>query len=329
MAKAIRIHAVGGPDVLSLDEVDIPTPGPGQALVRNGAAGVNFIDLHQRTGRYPLPALPVTLGMEGAGRVEAVGEGVTTIKPGDRVSYVMGGHGATPGAYGEYICVSADVLIQLPDEIDDVMAAGMTLKGLTANYLVRGAYPVQAGQTILVHAAAGGVGLLLCQWAKLIGARVIGTVGSDAKAEVALAHGCHHVIQYGRDDVAACVKALTGGEGVPVVFDGVGKDTFEASLDSLMVRGTLVSYGTASGPTPPFNLFELNPRGSLYVTSAGLAWYTRSRAELMERASELVGLVATGALKVPVLQQWPLEEAASAHKALEARQTTGMTVLTI
>jgi NADPH2:quinone reductase len=241
----------------------------------------------------------------------------------------MGGHGAKPGTYAEYACVPADSLIQLPAEIDDVTAAGMTLKGLTAQYLIRGAYPVQKGQTILVHAAAGGVGLLLCQWARLIGARVIGTVGSEAKAEVAHAHGCDHVIQYGREDVAARVRALTGGEGVPVVFDAVGKDTFEASLDSLMVRGTLVSFGTASGPTPPFNLFDLNPRGSLYITSAGLAWYTRSRAELLERAGELVGLVASGALKVPVRQQWPLAEAAAAHQALEARATTGMTVLTI
>ncbi len=327
--KAIRVHAVGGPEAMRLDDVEAVTPGPVEVLVRNGAAGVNFIDLHQRTGRYPVPDIPLTLGMEGAGTIESVGDQVTNVKPGDRVSYVMGGHGAKPGTYAEYACVPADALILLPAEIDNVTAAGMTLKGLTAQYLIRGAYPVQKGQTILVHAAAGGVGLLLCQWARLIGARVIGTVGSEAKAEVALAHGCDHIIQYGREDVAARVRALTGGEGVPVVFDAVGKDTFEASLDSLMVRGTLVSFGTASGPTPPFNLFELNPRGSLYVTSAGLAWFTRSRAELLERAGELVGLIASGAIKVPVRQQWPLAEAASAHKALEARATTGMTVLTI
>ncbi len=329
MARAIRIHRNGGPEVLTLDDVEPGTPGPGQALVRNGAAGVNFIDLHQRAGRYPLPALPVTLGMEGAGRVEAVGAGVSVVKPGDRVSYVMGGHGAVPASYADYSIVDAAALIQLPDEIDDATAAAMTLKGLTAHYLLRGAYPVQPGQTILAHAAAGGVGLLLAQMAKRIGARVIGTVGSEAKAELALAHGCDHVVIYGKEDVAARVRALTGGEGVPVVFDAVGKDTFQASLDSLQVRGTLVSFGTASGPIPPFNIFELNPRGSLYVTSAGLAWYTRSRTELLERASELVGLVATGAIKVPIRQQWPLEDAAEAHRALEGRRTSGMTVLTL
>jgi NADPH2:quinone reductase len=329
MAKAVRVHEVGDAGVMRLEEVDIRQPGRGEVLVRNGAAGVNFIDLHQRTGRYPVPENPFTLGMEGAGTVNAIGAGVASVQVGDRVSYVMGGHGAVPGTYAEFTIVPADALIQLPAEIDDVTAAGMTLKGLTANYLIRGAYPVRAGETILVHAAAGGVGLLLCQWAKLIGARVIGTVGSEAKAEVAHAHGCDHVVIYGREDVARKVRALTGGEGVPVVFDAVGKDTFEASLNSLQVRGMLVAFGTASGPVPPFNLFELNPRGSLYVTSAGLAWYTRSRAELLQRAGELVGLVASGRLKVPVRQQWPLAEAAAAHNALEGRATTGMTVLTI
>jgi NADPH:quinone reductase len=327
MPRAVRIHQTGGPEVLTLDDVAVGTPGPGQALIRHGAIGVNFIDLHQRTGRYPLPDLPVTLGMEGAGTVEAVGAGVTVVQPGDRVSYVAGGHGAVPCSYAEYAVMPADSLILLPDEIDDVTAAGMTLKGLTAQYLIRGAYPVQAGETILVHAAAGGVGLLLCQWARHLGARVIGTVGSPAKAELALAHGCHHVIQYGREDVAARVKSLTGGEGVPVVFDAVGKDTFEASLDSLKVRGTLVSFGTASGPTPPFSLFDLNVRGSLFVTSAGLAWYTRSRPELLQRAAELIDVVTRGAVKVPVMQKFPLAQAADAHRALEGRATTGMTVL--
>ena len=311
MPKAVRIHQTGGPEVMTLDDVEAGTPGPGQALIRHGAIGVNFIDLHQRTGRYPLPDLPVTLGMEGAGTVESIGPGVT----------------AVPCSYAEYAVMPADSLILLPDEIDDVTAAGMTLKGLTAQYLIRGAYPVQAGETILVHAAAGGVGLLLCQWARHLGARVIGTVGSPEKAELALTHGCHHVIQYGREDVAARVKSLTGGEGVPVVFDAVGKDTFEASLNSLRIRGTLVSFGTASGPTPPFNLFDLNVRGSLFVTSAGLAWYTRSRAELLQRAAELIDLVARGVVRVPVMQQYPLAQAADAHRALEGRATTGMTVL--
>ena len=275
MAKAIRIHQTGGPEVLVLDDVDPGEPGPAQALIRLGAIGVNFIDLHHRAGRYPLPDLPVTLGMEGAGRVEAIGSGVNHIRVGDRVSYSVGGHGAVPCSYAEYAVMPADALIVLPEEIDDDLAAAATLKGLTAQYLIRGAYPVRAGETILVHAAAGGVGLLLCQWARHLGARVIGTVGSTEKAELALEHGCHHIIRYDHEDVAARVRALTGGEGVPVVFDGVGKDTYEASLKSLKVRGTLVCYGTASGKIPPFDLFQLNIMGSLYVTSAGLAWYTR------------------------------------------------------
>ena len=329
MSRAIRIHEHGGPEVLKLDNVPIPEPGPGQALIRNKAAGINFIDLHQRAGRYPLPKLPVTLGMEGAGVVEALGPGVTAVEVGDRVSYMMGGHGAAPATYADYTLVDGDALIRLPDEIDDEIAAAMTLKGLTAHYLLRGSYPVEAGETILVHAAAGGVGLLLCQMAKAIGARVIGTVGSEEKADLASAHGCDHVILYRKEDVARRVKALTGGEGVPVVYDAVGKDTFEASLSSLKVRGVLVSYGTASGPVPPFNIFELNPRGSLYITSAGLAWYTRSRAELMERASELIGMVATGDIVVPVRQRFSLEDTADAHRALEGRFTVGGSVLTL
>ncbi len=329
MSRAIRIHEHGGPEVLKLDNVPIPEPGPGQALIRNKAAGINFIDLHQRAGRYPLPKLPVTLGMEGAGVVEALGPGVTAVEVGDRVSYVMGGHGAAPATYADYTLVDGDALIRLPDEIDDETAAAMTLKGLTAHYLLRGSYPVEAGETILVHAAAGGVGLLLCQMAKAIGARVIGTVGSEEKADLASAHGCDHVILYQKEDVAKRVKDLTGGEGVPVAYDAVGKDTFEASLSSLKVRGVLVSYGTASGPVPPFNIFELNPRGSLYITSAGLAWYTRSRAELMERASELIGMVATGDIVVPVRQRFSLEDTADAHRALEGRFTVGGSVLTL
>jgi len=327
MSQAVRIHETGGPEVLRLEEVEDASPGPGQALVRHGAVGVNFIDLHHRAGRYPLPPLPVTLGMEGAGVVEAVGEGVSEARPGDRVAYVIGGHGAVPGAYAERALVRTERLILLPDEIDDETAAGMTLKGLTAQYLLRGAYAVGAGETVLVHAAAGGVGLLLCQWARHLGARVIGTVGSEAKAELAAAHGCAHVIRYDREDVAARIKSLTGGEGVPVVYDAVGRDTLEASLASLRVRGTLVSFGTASGPTPPFDLFRLNPLGSLYLTSAGLGWYTRSRAELLQRAGELIDVVLRGVVQVPVRQRWPLAEAAEAHRALEGRRTSGMSVL--
>lgn len=327
MSKAIRIHQNGGPEVLSLDDVDTGTPGPGQVLIRLGAIGLNFIDMHHRAGRYPLPELPVTLGMEGAGKVKAIGQDVRHIQVGDRVSYTVGGHGAAPCSYAEYVVMPADALIVLPEEISDVTAAAATLKGLTAQYLVRGAYPVKSGETILVHAAAGGVGLLLCQWASHLGARVIGTVGSEAKAELALAHGCDHIINYGHEDVAARVRSLTGGEGVPVAFDGVGKDTYESSLNSLKVRGTLVSYGTASGKIPPFDLFNLNIMGSLYVTSAGLAWYTRSRAELLQRSGELIDLLTRGIIKVPVLQQWDLADAARAHRAMEARETLGMSVL--
>ena len=329
MSRAIRIHQNGGADVLTLDDVAPGEPGPGEALVRNGAAGVNFIDLHQREGRYPLPALPVTLGMEGAGVVEAVGPGVDWVRPGDRVAYVMGGHGACPAAYADHAVVDAAGLILLPDEISDKVGAAMLLKGLTAHYLVKSSFPVAAGQTILVHAAEGGVGLLLVQMAKALGARVIGVVGSAAKADLAREYGVDHVLLRGEDDIAARTRALTGGEGVPVVFDGVGQATFRASLESLAVRGTLVSYGSASGAIPPFNVFELNPLGSLYVTSAGLAWYTRSRAELLERAADLIGMTATGALRIPILQEWPLEQAADAHRALEAGTTTGITVLTL
>jgi NADPH:quinone reductase len=327
MTKAIRIHANGGPEVMRLDDIDIGQPGPGQALIHNGAVGVNYIDVHCRTGRYPLPALPVTLGMEAAGTVEAVGPGVRVVKPGDRVAYVVGGHGATPCAYAERALMPAEQLIVLPAEVDDVTAAAMTLKGLTAQYLIRSAYPVAAGETILVHAAAGGVGLLLCQWARHLGARVIGTVGSEEKAELARAHGCHHTILYREEDVPARVKALTAGEGVPVVFDAVGRDTLEMSLASLRTHGRLVSYGTASGPTPPFDLFRLNPLGSLSIASVGLAWYLRSRTELLARAADLLDVVLRGAVKVPVRQTWPLAQAAEAHRALEGRVTTGSIVL--
>lgn len=327
MTKTIRIHETGGPDVLSLDDIDIGKPGPGQALIRHGAIGVNYTDLHHRAGRYPMPPLPAALGMEGAGVVEAVGPGVNTVSVGDRVCYSVGGHGAVPCSYAEAAIRPADSLVLLPDEVDDVTGAAMILKGLTAQYLLRGAYPVGPGETILVHAAAGGVGLLLCQWANHLGARVIGTVGSEEKAELAAAHGCHHVIRYDREDVALRARALTGGEGVAAAFDAVGKDTYQASLESLKIRGMLVSYGTASGPIPPFNLFNLNTMGSLYVTSAGLAWYTRSRPELLQRAGELIDLVCRGVLKVPVMQRWPLAEAAEAHRALEGRKTLGMSVL--
>ena len=326
MVKAVRIHAHGGPEALVVDEVEPGAPGPGEARVRHGAIGVNFVDIHHRAGRYPLPSLPQTLGMEGAGVVEAVGPGVTEVAPGERVAY-SGAPGEPPGSYAEARLIEARRLIPLPPEIDDVAAAAMMLKGLTAQYLLRGAFPIRGGETILVQAAAGGVGLLLCQWARHLGARVIGTAGSEAKLELAAAHGCHHVLRYDREDVPARVRALTAGEGVPVVYDAVGAATFEMSLSCLRVRGMLVSYGTASGPIPPLDLFRLNRMGSLYVTSAGLGWYTRTRPELLARAAELVDLSLRGVLRAPVRQSWPLREAAAAHRALEGRATSGMTVL--
>jgi len=324
--KAIRIHATGGPEQLRLDDVELPPPGPGEALVRHAAIGLNFIDIHHRTGRYPLADLPRTIGMEGAGTVEAVGPDVACVAVGDRVAY-CGAPGDPPGGYAEARLIQAERLIPVPAELDDETAAAMTLKGLTAQYLLRGSYPVRADETIVVQAAAGGVGLLLCQWARHLGARVIGTVGSEAKAELAARHGCHHVLRYDREDVPARVRALTAGEGVPVVYDAVGATTFEMSLACLKVRGMLVSYGTASGPIPPFDLFRLNRMGSLYVTSAGLGWYTRTRPELLERSAELLDLVLRGVLKVPVLQRWPLAGAAEAHRALQGRATAGMSVL--
>ena len=329
VTRAIRIHRAGGPEAMVLDEVELPPPSAHEVLVRNSAAGINFIDIHQRAGRYPLPSFPVTLGMEGAGAVEAVGEAVTAVQVGDRVSYAAGGHGGVPCTYAEYSLVAAERLILLPEEISDETGAAMTLKGLTAQYLLRGSYVVNAGDTIVVHAAAGGVGLLLCQWARHLGVRVIGTVGSDDKAQLALDHGCDHVVLYRQENLAERVRALTGGEGVPVVYDAVGKDTFESSLACLKVRGMLVCYGTASGPIPPFDLFRLNVMGSLSVTSAGLAWFTRSRPELLARAAELIDVVTRGVVKVPVRQKWPLAEAADAHRMLESRATSGMSVLTI
>lgn len=326
-SRAVRIHAPGGPEAMVLEVVAVSPPGSGEVIVRNAAVGLNYIDMHHRAGRYPLPPLPATLGMEGAGRVELVGADVEGIRVGDRVAYVIGGHGAVPGAYADLVKVPAQILVPLPDELDDQTAAAMFLKGLTAQYLLRGAYPVQAGETVLVQAAAGGVGLLLCQWAKHLGARVIGTVGTDEKAELARSHGCDEVILYREEDIVERVRGLTAEEGVAVVYDAVGKDTFDASLRSLAVRGMLVSYGTASGPTPALDVFQLNVLGSLYVTSAGLGWYTRTRPELLSRSGELLEVVLAGAVKVPIRQRWALDEVVEAHRALESRQTSAMSVL--
>ncbi len=325
--KAIRVHEYGGPEKLIYEDIEIGEPGPGEALIRHTAIGLNFADLHNREGRYPLPSLPHVLGGEGAGVVEAVGPGVSDVRVGDRVAYAAGGPVFPPGSYAEGRLFDASRLIVLPDEIDDKTAAAMIVKGLTAQYLLKSVYPVRAGETIVVHAAAGGVGTFLTQWAAHLGARVIGVVGSEAKAKTALSNGCMHALVLGQDDVPARVRALTAGEGVPVVFDAVGQATFETSLDSLAVRGTLVSFGTASGKVPPFDLFTLNMKGSLTITSAAFAFFVRSRPELLSRAHDLLDVVLRGKVKVAVNQEFRLADARKAHEALEGRQTQGASVL--
>lgn len=326
-AKAIRVHDYGGPEALQYDEISIDPPGAGEVLIRQRAIGVNFADIHTRNGRYPLPELPHVIGGEAAGVIEAVGDGVTGLKIGDRVAYSSGGHALPRGSYADARVLSAERLILLPDEIDDETAAAMITKGLTAHYLLFDVYPVGPGDTILVHAAAGGVGVIMCQWARALGARVIGVVSSQAKAETALKYGCHHALVGDLDTLPDRVRALTAGEGVPVVFDSVGKDTFEASLHSLCTKGMLVSFGTASGPIPPFDIFRLNEMGSLYVTSAAFHWNLRNREEVMARANDLIDVVLRGDVKITVNQRYALKDAAQAHIDMETRATTGMSVL--
>jgi len=321
MPKAIRIHETGGPEVLKWEEVELGKPGQGEALIRQTAIGLNFIDTYHRTGLYPLP-LPAVLGMEGAGVVEEVGAGVTEVKPGDRVAYA-----GVLGAYTERRLIAADRLVPLPDSVSDIQAAAMMLKGMTAEYLLRRTHRVEKGEPILVHAAAGGVGLIMCQWAKHLGATVIGTVGSDEKAELARANGCHHPIVYTRENFTERVRALTGGAGVPVVYDSVGKDTFLGSLDCLRPLGLMVSYGNASGAVPPFNIGLLAQKGSLFLTRPVLMAYTAKREDLLARARALFEVVASGVVKIKLERTWPLEDAASAHRELEGRRTTGSTVL--
>jgi NADPH:quinone reductase len=321
MPHAIRIHETGGPEKLQWEEVEIGAPGPGQVRVRNAAIGLNFIDTYQRSGLYPM-ALPFTLGSEGAGVVEAVGPKVRYLKAGDRVAY------AGPlGAYAEVLLRPADRLVKIPTGIEDTAAAAMMLKGLTAQYLLRRTYRLRAGETILVHAAAGGVGLILCQWARALGARVIGTVGSDDKAALAKKAGCRHVIVTTTDNFVERVKELTRGKGVPVVYDGVGKDTFMGSLDCLSPLGMMVSFGNASGAVPPFNIGLLAQKGSLYVTRPTLNTYTATAEELQNAARELFRVVRSGKVKISINQTYPLSAAAQAHRDLEARKTTGSTVL--
>jgi NADPH2:quinone reductase len=322
MPKAIRVHATGGPEVLSWEEVSVGEPGPGEARVRHTAIGLNFIDTYHRAGLYKLP-LPFTPGQEAAGVVEAVGPGVTDVKAGDRVAYGTG----PVGAYAQVRVMEAARLVPLPATIDDRTAAGMMLKGLTAQYLLRQTTSIQAGETIVFHAAAGGVGSIACQWAKHLGATVIGTAGSEEKAALARANGCDHVLIYGKEDVAARVRALTGGRGVRVVFDGVGKDTFTASLDCLVPRGLLVSFGQSSGAVPPFDILGLASRGSLFLTRPTLNHYAGTAPTLRAAAAALFALVEAGAIRIQVPQSFPLAEAAVAHAALAARKTTGSTVL--
>ena len=326
MAMAIRMHRTGGPEVLQLEEMTVGNPGPGQVRIRHEAVGINFADTYFRSGVYPVP-LPAGLGVEAAGVVVEVGDGVGTLKPGDRVTYT--GFLNTLGAYCTERLVPAAPLIRLPDDIPCETAAAMTMRGLTTAYLLRRIWPLASGETILLHAAAGGVGLILAQWAKLLGLRVIGTVSSDAKAEVARAHGCEHVIVYGREDVASRVREITGGVGVAVVYDSVGKDTFAASLNSLRRRGLLVCVGTASGPVPPIDAMQLAAKGSLYVTRPALADYIADPAEKAALAAELFDHVGSGRIKVEIHQRYHLEDAVQAHRDLESRRTTGSSVFVI
>ena len=321
MPYAVRVHETGGPEKMRWEEVRVETPGPGQVLVRNTAIGLNFIDTYHRSGLYPL-ALPATLGMEGAGIVEAVGPKVSGFKAGERVAY------AQPiGAYAEWVLRPADRLVKIPAGIDDKVAAAMMLKGMTAQYLLRRTYKVRAGETILVHAAAGGVGQILCQWAKHLGAVVIGTVGSDEKAMLAKKAGCRHVIVTAREKFPERVKEITKGAGVPVVYDGIGKDTFMGSLDCLAPLGLMVSYGSASGTVPPFEIVVLSQKGSLFLTRPTLMTYVAKREDLVKSASKLFSVVKKGAVKITINQTYPLREAAQAHRDLESRKTTGSTVL--
>ena len=322
MAHRISAKRNGGPEVLVYETYETPAPGPGEALVRHAAIGLNYIDVYHRTGMYPV-ALPLTPGMEGAGTVEAVGPGVSDLQPGQWVAYA----GPPVGAYADLRVMPAAILVPLPDAISFETAAAMMLKGMTAQYLLRQTYPVKAGDTILFHAAAGGVGLIVGQWAKHLGATVIGTVGSPEKAELARAHGYDHVIDYRREDFVARVREITGGEGVPVVYDGVGKDTFLRSLDCLRPLGMAVSFGSASGPVESFNLGVLSAKGSLFVTRPTLMTYTRTRERLLACANDLFEVVASGAVRIEIHQRFPLAQAADAHRALEGRATTGSTLL--
>lgn len=323
MVRAIRIHKVGGPDVMKVEEIELAPPGQGEVRIRNNAIGLNYIDVYFRTGTYPPPALPFTPGMEGAGVVREVGADVTDLKPGDRVAYA-----AMPlGAYSQERVMPADRVVRVPDTIEDQSAAAMMLKGMTAEYLLRRVYPVRAGHTILFHAAAGGVGLIACQWACHLGARVIGTVGSEKKAELAAKNGCEFPIIYTKEDFVERVQQITEGQGVDVVYDSVGKDTFMGSVDCLRPMGMMVSFGQSSGLVPPLDLGVLSAKGSLFLTRPTLMTYTQKREDLVTSASALFEVVAAGHVGITVEQTYPLEQASQAHRDLESRRTMGSTVL--
>ena len=320
--KAIRINKNGGPEVMEYVDVELGEPGPGEALVRHHAIGVNYIDVYFRTGLYPQP-LPAGIGMEGAGVVEKVGPGVTHVKPGDRVAYA----GRPTGAYSEARIMPADILVVLPDALSFEQGAAMMLQGLTVHYLLNDTYKVKKGDTVLFHAAAGGVGLIACQWLKAIGATMIGTVGSPEKAELAKAHGCTHTILYREEDFVKRVKEITGGKGVPVVYDSIGKDTFMQSLDCLSPRGMMVTFGNSSGAVPPIDLSILGGKGSLKVTRPTLMTYALDRSLLEPMAAELFEMVISGKVKLEINQRYKLADAAKAHTDLESRQTTGSSIL--
>lgn len=321
MAKAVRYHKSGGPEVLQVDDVAVGEPGKGQVRIRHTAIGVNFVDTYQRSGLYPMQ-LPQTAGNEGAGEVDAVGAGVTDLKAGDRVCYT-----GLPGSYCEQRVVPADRMVKLPKDITEEQAASMLLKGLTVHYLIFSTYAVKKGDTVLWHAAAGGVGLIACQWLKALGVTTIGTAGSDKKMVLARAHGAHHVINYAKENFVEKVKAITEGKGVPVVYDGVGKTTWEGSLDCLRPRGLMVTFGNASGPVPPVNLGILSAKGSLYVTRPTLATHIASRADLLERTKALFDIVKSGKVKIETTKRYKLADAAQAHRDLELRMTTGSVIL--
>ena len=322
MTKAIFIHETGGPEVLKWEDFEPGKPKAGEVLIRHEAIGLNFIDIYHRNGNYPLPALPAIIGMEGAGIVEETGQGVGDFKTGDRVAYA----GLPPGAYARERTIPAHRLVKLPESIPTRQAAGMMLRGMTVRYLLHGCYPVKSGDTILIHAAAGGIGLLVCQWAKYLGARVIGTVGSEEKADLAKSHGCDHAILYKKQDFVAEVRKFTDGKGVDVVYDGVGKSTFLQSLDCIRPMGMMVGFGHSSGDRPLFDPSLLGAKGSLFLTVPSLMAYTEKREDLLAHARDLFDVVEKGAVKIEVRQTYPLSEAARAHREVEARMTTGSSI---